>query len=306
MRLRNDTLWKAILEDIFEDFLRFFYPNADEIFDFSKGFEFMDKEFNDMILKPEKERNRHVDKLVKVWLKNGEEHYILIHFEVQGKPDKKFDERMFRYFYLIRHKFGCKVSAWAIFTDKNRKFKPTEFRESTLGTHLVYQFNTNKIIEQDEKLLSQSDNPFAFIVLVVLLALKKGKVIEENLVDLKLELFKELLKNRFPKEKIRSLRTFLDGTVQFNEENTRIFEQKKELITNKSSPMGLYELALKETEKRGEKRGEKRERERHEKMLEEYILSLRTEDNFSIEKIAKTLKLSPERVQEILTKLKIQ
>ncbi|WP_338868865.1 hypothetical protein WBJ53_18630 [Spirosoma sp. SC4-14] len=28
---RDDTLWKAIREDIFDDFLRFFFANADEL-----------------------------------------------------------------------------------------------------------------------------------------------------------------------------------------------------------------------------------------------------------------------------------
>jgi len=35
---RNDLLWKAALEDFFDDFLRFLYPAADEIFDLEKGF----------------------------------------------------------------------------------------------------------------------------------------------------------------------------------------------------------------------------------------------------------------------------
>jgi hypothetical protein len=35
---RDDILWKAALEDMFDDFLRFFFPNADEIFDFNKKF----------------------------------------------------------------------------------------------------------------------------------------------------------------------------------------------------------------------------------------------------------------------------
>ncbi|OJV12367.1 MAG: hypothetical protein BGO21_06375 [Dyadobacter sp. 50-39] len=33
---RDDTLWKSILEDIFEDFLIFFYPDAGSFFDFRK------------------------------------------------------------------------------------------------------------------------------------------------------------------------------------------------------------------------------------------------------------------------------
>ncbi|WP_245859533.1 hypothetical protein [Spirosoma aerolatum] len=46
---RDDTLWKAILEDIFDDFMRFFIPNADE------------DEF----------QPRYVDKLVKLFTRNG-------------------------------------------------------------------------------------------------------------------------------------------------------------------------------------------------------------------------------------------
>jgi hypothetical protein len=35
---RNDLLWKAALEDLFDDFLLFFYPTAAELFDLEKGF----------------------------------------------------------------------------------------------------------------------------------------------------------------------------------------------------------------------------------------------------------------------------
>jgi hypothetical protein len=31
---RDDALWKALIEDLADDFLKFFYPNAEEIFDF--------------------------------------------------------------------------------------------------------------------------------------------------------------------------------------------------------------------------------------------------------------------------------
>lgn len=45
---RDDTLWKSILEDIFEDFLLFFYPDACSFFDFSKDFEYLDKELEQL------------------------------------------------------------------------------------------------------------------------------------------------------------------------------------------------------------------------------------------------------------------
>jgi hypothetical protein len=45
---RNDILWKAALEDLFHDFLRFFYPEADDLFDLGKGFEYLDKELEQL------------------------------------------------------------------------------------------------------------------------------------------------------------------------------------------------------------------------------------------------------------------
>ena len=44
----NDILWKATLEDLFDDFLRFFYPDADQLFDLEKGFEYLDKELEQL------------------------------------------------------------------------------------------------------------------------------------------------------------------------------------------------------------------------------------------------------------------
>ena len=68
---RDDSLWKAILEDVFDDFLTFFYPDASDLFDFGKGFEFLDKELDDLFPREESESVKYVDKLVKVALTDG-------------------------------------------------------------------------------------------------------------------------------------------------------------------------------------------------------------------------------------------
>jgi methylmalonyl-CoA mutase N-terminal domain/subunit len=44
-----------------------------------------------------------------------------------------------------------------------------------------------KVIDQDENALRMNDNPFAMVILTVLLALKKQKVEEVELIDLKYE-----------------------------------------------------------------------------------------------------------------------
>jgi hypothetical protein len=103
MRHNKDILWKGLLEWVFDDLLRFVYPNADEVFDMQKGFGFLDKELAEMYPEPEKKTDvRAVDKLVKVFRKGGGEEWILTHIEVQDYTKRKerpfFPERMFRYF----------------------------------------------------------------------------------------------------------------------------------------------------------------------------------------------------------------
>ena len=70
----NDLLWKAALEDLFDDFLRFFYPEADQLFNLEKDFEYLDKEL-DQLFPPEHDKYapRYVDKLVRVFTKQGTE-----------------------------------------------------------------------------------------------------------------------------------------------------------------------------------------------------------------------------------------
>ena len=47
MQISKDMLWKGILEDLFEDFLLYFYPDwTQENIDFDRPFEFLDKELD--------------------------------------------------------------------------------------------------------------------------------------------------------------------------------------------------------------------------------------------------------------------
>jgi predicted transposase YdaD len=300
---RDDTLWKSILEDVFEDFLRFFYPNADDIFDLEKGFDFLDKELEELFPQTQRKDVRYVDKLVRVWLKNGREEWILIHVEVQGNGDKTFAKRMFIYRYRIQDKYDRPIVAWAILTDKNKKFHPTEYRESLLGTEVIYRFNSYKVINQDEKSLNESQNPFAIVLLTVLLALKKDKVKEVELIDLKLDLVKKLYQKAIPKKKIQALMNFLKHYVSFNEENTVIFEQKLDQFKGKKYPMGIEQFLLHRAETKGKLEGELKGKLEEKK---ETIRHARVEGKLSIETIATIVRLPAEQVRQILDEMGIE
>ncbi|TAN01561.1 MAG: hypothetical protein EPN39_01810 [Chitinophagaceae bacterium] len=250
---RDDTLWKGILENLFDDFLHFFFPDADKLFDMKKGFEFLDKELEQLFPAPENMQDpKFVDKLVKVFTKGGKEEWLLVHVEIQGYDDKDFAKRMFVYWYRILDKYGKQVTAIAIFTDNNKKFKPEKYEYDYLGTKNIFQFNTYKIIEQDEKVLEKSKNPFATLILTVLLALKSGKLADDELFKLKFSLAKKLLERQFSKPKIRGLMNFLKFYLHFADPKYNLnFDKAIEVITKNKKTMGIEEMILERARKEG-------------------------------------------------------
>jgi predicted transposase/invertase (TIGR01784 family) len=268
MRRKDDILWKGILEDVFDDFLCFLNPEASEIFDFDKGFEFLDKEL-EQVFPPENDEYspKVIDKLVKVFTKAGKEEWILVHVEVQGQYQKDFASRMYTYFYRILDKYQKPIVAYAIFTESNTRERPNHFAIDFMGTSLRYTFNTYKIANQSDEALQASDNPFALVVLTAKAALagkdlKSSMERDELLLNLKLNLTRLLLAKQIAKEKIRVLMNFLRYYIRFeNQDINTKFEQQVEILTERSNTMGIEELLLDRAEKKGEKKGEKKSKQ---------------------------------------------
>jgi hypothetical protein len=216
----NDTLWKNAIEDFFEEFVHFFFISDAHLIDFSVGYEFLDKELSQLF--PESaDSKRYVDKLAKVYLKTGEERWILIHIEVQGYEDDNFPERMYTYQYRVKDRYGMDIAALAIFTDKNPKYKPKRYYKKLLGTSILYIFNIYKVWSQKESALIKSSNPFAIIVLATLISLKKGKMEDDGIAAVKRNLTRMLYERSYPKV------LFLNYYIRFaNKEKTRIFAEE--------------------------------------------------------------------------------
>src|SRR5437764_912470 len=78
-----DGPWKEALDVYFAPFLELLFPDIHSQIDWSRGYESLDKEFQ-QVMRESEIRRRYVDKLVKVWAKDGAERWVLIHVEVQS------------------------------------------------------------------------------------------------------------------------------------------------------------------------------------------------------------------------------
>lgn len=64
----------------------------------------------------------------------------------------------------ILDRYRKPVTAIAILTDTNKNFHPTTYQKIHLSKSITFQFNSYKIIEQDQSELEKSKNPFAVAV----------------------------------------------------------------------------------------------------------------------------------------------
>jgi len=237
-------------------FFAFFFKDADTLFDMEKGFQFLDKELEQLFPNDEGEAPKFADKLVKVFTKAGAEEWLLVNIEVQGYDDKDFAKRMFTYFYRILGKYNKPFTAFAIFTDSRKNFHPKAYKYEHLGTKNTYQYNTYKIRGQDEAALANDENPFAVVVLTVLLALKKKKLADEDLLNLKMQIFRNLYRRSINEQKMQGLQTFLNFYVRFAKwETTDKFKEEIQTLTENKKTMGTVEMVLERAKKEGRKLG---------------------------------------------------
>lgn len=122
-----DSPWKEVLERYFEPFIAFCLPQAHVDIDWSRSHEFLDKELQQVVREAELGR-QVVDKLVKVWLKDGAATWLLIYIKVQGEKEMGFERRMFTYNYRLYDRYGVEVVSIAVLADKNPDWQPQEYR----------------------------------------------------------------------------------------------------------------------------------------------------------------------------------
>jgi hypothetical protein len=300
MRRKSDILWKVVLEEVFDDLLRFLYPDADRVYNLERGFEFLDKELAELHPEPEKGSDtRFVDKLVKVFHRDGEEEWVMLHVEIQGDTTKRaeFAARMFRYFYRIFDRFRRPVSAVVIYTGRNGRKMPDRFEYVYRSTNLMYKFHSVSILDFEDAELETSNNPFALVVMAAKTALLEGKVPERELLEKKVALARRLLKKGYSIQKVRAVLKFLENYVVFkDQEMNRIFRERIQ-SKNKNNPMGIDEFVRQEGVEIGLKQGRKEERRT-------FVANLLSETKFSAAKIASLANVTVGFVERVRKSLK--
>lgn len=284
---KDDSIWKVVMEEVFDDLMRFVYPDADQVYDLGRRFEFLEQELAQLDPDPEEPSDtRYADKLVKVFTKEGREEWVLVHLEIQGDtwPKEAFAERMLHYFYRIFTKHRKPVSAVAIFTGQYGQGMPNRFHYEFHKTRLLYEYHTLSVLDYQDGELIENNNPFALVVLGAKTSLLEEQIPEKDLLRRKLLIAKELFKRGYSNKKVRAIYRFLENVILFEDPENNLIFSKETKSLDKNNVMGIDEYVKQEGIKETQ---------------EKFVKSLLSNTDFSEVKIAELAGVSMSIVEKV-------
>jgi hypothetical protein len=225
-----ESPWKEALDAYFEPFVALLFPMIHPRIDWPRGYESLDKEFQQVVREAEIGR-RYVDKLVKVWRKDGIECWVLIHVEAQTAPEADFPQRIYVYNYRIFDRYNKAVASWAVLADDDPEWRPMDFYSRLFDCEAGIRFPAVKLLDlaAHEAMLEASTNPFAPVVLAHL----KARQTREDPVGRhawKVRLVRNLYERGFSPKDVRELFRVIDWMMELPSPLKTLFWQDVETI----------------------------------------------------------------------------
>ncbi len=200
-----DETWKEAMNQWFEPFVAFFFPYIHRDIDWSRGWESLDKELQ-QVQRDAEFGVKRVDKLVKVWRRGGQETWLLIHIELQSQREADFERRMFVYHYRIFDLYNLPVVSLAVLGDDDRHWLPDSFAYDAWGCELRFRFPIVKLLTLAGlgQTLETSSHPIAALVQAHLATLEQPND-DLSLFDRERRIIRSLYERGMPKKTVLEL-----------------------------------------------------------------------------------------------------
>ena len=244
----DDLLWKDLLARFFVPMLRSVLPDLAHDIDDKRNVVFLDKELRRLARftrRPEggePDGNRFVDLLADVPLRSGENAWILLHAEVQGRGgNEDFPLRMHRYRGLLEGRYRRPVIALALLIEPLSKPQSSGvYHWEGYGTRVSYEFPVFRIYEGDEEALKKSENPFDWAHLAGLRAWK-SRGSEARKLDYLKEMLELLDERGWPHADKAQLLVFMEGVIHLTEdESSREYEEWESTLEQAKEAGHMY------------------------------------------------------------------
>lgn len=297
-----DSPWKDTLEWYFEPFIALCFAHIHSEINWSRPCEFLDKELQKVVRDAEVGR-RLADKLVKVWLNNGQEAWILIHVEVQGKKQTEFAKRMYTYHHRISGRYNRPVASLAVLSDANPQWRPTQYSSEIFGCKIQFNFLMVKLLDYKQQWpeLEQSANPFATVIMAHLKAVDTRSDGQQRKIW-KMALTRRLYQQGYQRQDILNLYHFIDWVMHLPSALEQAFSEELnqyEQEVNMKYVTSIERLGIKQGRQEGILEGRQEGRQEEAERLLLRLLHRRFGD-LSPEIQARVKGLSVEKLEQLM------
>ena len=161
-----DSPWKEAVEEYFQEFMEFYFPEAYERINWDRPYYFREQELRRITRDAEKGKGS-VDKLVQVGRHEDEDEWVFVHVEVQASKKRDFAERMFTYNYRIYDRYRRPAASLAVLADPRPGWHPDHFGYELFGCRMHLDFPVVKLLDYADRReeLEREDNVFAILTL---------------------------------------------------------------------------------------------------------------------------------------------
>jgi hypothetical protein len=225
-RSDQDSPWKEILHQYFPEAIQFFFPETAKLIDWRKPVTFLETELQQVAVDALVGR-RYADLLVKAWRKRGKEMYLLLHLEIQARPEANFGKRTLIYNMRIFNLLNHPVISLAILCDAKADWRPNRYQFTTPDTRLDFEFGIVKLLDYRQRWseLEQSRNPFATVVMAHL-KMQETKRDPETRKYWKFWLVRRLYEMGYQRHDVLNLFRFIDWSIMLPEALKQAFWQE--------------------------------------------------------------------------------
>ena len=327
-----DNNWKEVIEKHVEEAVQFFLPKLHTQINWLLKPVFLEQEIRNIRRKTLKGRKKIVDKLIKVWLKTGEERWILIHIEIESSDEVGFNKRMFTYFSRAFDKYDVAIVALALLVGEKPPPSFNKFEIDYFGTYLNYGYNSYVVAHQNEKDLLASPNIFALFILANLYTIQTKDDMQRRL-ELKKKMYELAVERNIPLETMDNLLIFVFQIMTLPIVEDKVFskyieqEEKKRNMTeiayqkkrqqtqrkianlHTKASVGMYLDDMIEQMKKDETLLKQKDivlkekdivlKEKEDKMRH-LVIKLYIEENKPVESIAEFMEMTIEEIQVII------
>lgn len=220
-----DGPWKEALETYLHEFFAFCLPRAEAEIDWRRSPQSLDSEFQKVA--PAVAGPHRVDKLVRVWLRDGQDVWVLVHIDVQSQRETAFAERMFSYLALIWSVYHHEVVSIGVLCDEQLSWQPRRFSMGRWGSSLTFEYPMIKLAMYRERRaeLEASENPFAMVFLAHLAAQDTAGRPEQRR-RVKWTLTRMLYEKGYSRERIQALFRLIDWLLALPGDEAMVFRRE--------------------------------------------------------------------------------